>query len=185
MKNEKSPEILKIDNKYFLAEVRSIEKKNRTIDDPEISKIIKKQLNFQNKIENNTFLIKEISIGGFDKVKMKKFANENNLTIENYTISSLKQNKIFTEGIIKRIFLMEDGEIDLITNSTLSKNFLVFSSDTKFKKLKKDSNEFEEYEAKARLSLVNKIYRIFDENLNEQYKVDLNKKTIDRVKNSF
>ena len=56
---------------------------------------------------------------------------------------------------------------------------------TQYKKIKKDSNEFEEYEAKARLNLINKIYRIFDENLNLKYKVELNRKTIDRVKSSF
>ena len=80
---------------------------------------------------------------------------------------------------------MEDGKIDLITNSSLTKNFLVFSIKTQYKKLDEKTNEFEQYEAKARLNLVNKIYRIYDESLNKKYKVELNKRTIDRVKNSF
>ena len=46
-------------------------------------------------------------------------------------------------------------------------------------------NEFERYEAKARLDLINKIYQAFDDQLNQKYKVELNQKTIDRVKNSF
>ena len=53
------------------------------------------------------------------------------------------------------------------------------------KKIEENSNQFEKYEAKAKLNLVNKIYGTFDENLNQKYKVQLNKKTIDRVKNSF
>ena len=80
---------------------------------------------------------------------------------------------------------MKDDEINLITNSRLTKNFLVLAIKTEYKKLKKSSNEFERYEAKARLDLVNKIYEIFDYNLNQKYKVELNSKTIDRVKNSF
>ena len=185
IKNEKTPEILKIDNKYFLAEIKLIEKKIRPINDPLVKKVINEQLSFQNKIENNTFLIKEISMGGFDKIKMENFASKNNLEIKNYKISNLNQNDIFSEGIIKRIFLMEDGKIDLITNSALTKNFLVFSIKTQYKKLDEKTNEFEQYEAKARLNLVNKIYRIYDESLNRKYKVELNKRTIDRVKNSF
>ena len=122
---------------------------------------------------------------GFDKIKMEKFATTNNLKLNEYKISSLKQNDIFSEGIIKRIFLTKDGKVDLITDSTLTKNFLVLATKTQYKKIKKGSNEFEEYEAKARLNLINKIYRIFDENLNQKYKVELNKKTIDRVKSSF
>ena len=102
-----------------------------------------------------------------------------------YKISNLKQNDIFAEGIIKRIFLTKDGEIDLITNNTLTKSFLVLAINTEYKDLKKDSNEYEQYEAKARLNLINQIYQSHDNNLNEKYKVKLNQRTIDRVKNSF
>jgi len=185
IKNTKSPEVLKVDGKYFLAEIKSIEKNNRPMNDPDVLKAINAQLSFQNKIENNASIIKDISMGGFDEAKMEKFASDNNLKLKEYKISSLKQNEIFTEGIIKRIFSTKDGKIDLITNSTLTKNFLVLAVKTQYKKIEKNSNEFEQYEAKARLNLVNKIYRTFDESLNQKYKVELNKRTIDRVKNSF
>ena len=56
---------------------------------------------------------------------------------------------------------------------------------TDYKDLKKESNEYEQYEAKARLNLINKIYQSHDNNLNEKYKVELNQRTIDRLKNSF
>ena len=185
IKNEKIPEVLKVDNKYYLAEIKSIELNNLPITDSNVLKTINSQLNFQNKIKNNTSIIKDISMGGFDKVKMEKFANDNNLKIKDYEISNLKQNEIFTEGIIKRIFLIKDGEINLVTNSELTKNFLVLGIKTQYKKIEKGSIEFEKYEAKARLNLINNIYKTFDENLNERYKVELNKRTIDRVKNSF
>ena len=100
-------------------------------------------------------------------------------------ICNLKQNEIFSEGIIKRIFLTKNGEVDLVTNSTLTKNFLILSIKTEFKNLNKSSSVFEKYEAKARLNLINKIYKTFDDQLNSKYKVVINQKTIDRVKNSF
>ena len=56
---------------------------------------------------------------------------------------------------------------------------------TEYKNLKKNSNEYEKYEAKARLNLINEIYQSHDNNLNEKYNVELNQRTIDRVKNSF
>tara|TARA_B100000963_G_scaffold361426_1_gene396689 strand:- start:1787 stop:3241 length:1455 start_codon:yes stop_codon:yes gene_type:complete len=183
--DEKIPEIIKIDTKFFLAEVMSIKKNKRSINDPDVQKFIIGQLNFKNKIDNNSSLIKDISMGGFNETKMQEFANTHKLELKNYKISSLKQNDIFIEEIIKRIFLLKDGQIDLITDSTLSKNFLILSKKTQYNKLKKDSNEFEQYKAKARLDLINKIYKTFDENLNQRYKVELNKKAIDRVKNSL
>ena len=180
-----SPEIISLDNKYYLAEITNIERINQTINDPEVQEALNAQLNFKNKIESNTSIIKDISMGALDKDKLVKFALDNKLELKDYQISNLKQNDIFSEGIIKRIFLTKDGEIDLITNNTLTKSFLVLAIKTNYKDLKKNSNEYEQYEAKARLKLINKIYQSHDNNLNKKYKVELNQKTIERVKNSF
>ena len=90
IKSEKSPEVLKVDGKYFLAEIKSIERNNRPIDDPDVLKIINAQLNFQNKIKNNASIVKDISMGGFDKLKMEKFASDNRLELKEYKISYLK-----------------------------------------------------------------------------------------------
>ena len=185
MNSTKSPEVVNSENKYYLTEITKSEKINRSIKDPEVRESLNNQLSFKNKIEANTSIIKDISMGAFDKIRMEKFASENELELKDYKISSLKQNDVFSEGIIKRIFLTSDGEIDLITNNTLSKNFLILSVKTEFKQLNKDSKEFEQYEAKARLNLINKIYQSHDNNLSNKYDVKLNKRTIDRVKNSF
>ena len=184
-KNTQSPEVINIEGKYYLAEVKNVEKKNKTMDDPEVVEALNAQLSFKEKIENNTSLAKDISLGAFENDNFKKFADDNGLEVKNYKISSLKQNEIFNDGMIKRIFLTNDGEINLITNNTFTKSFLISTKKTEYKTLDKNSNEFEQYEAKARLNLINKIYQSYDENVNQKYKVELNQRTIDRVKNSF
>ncbi len=185
LKSPNSPEVVNIDNKYYLAEITKVEKKNRPIDDPQVQEALEAQISFKNKIENNTSILKDISMGAIDKEKFTQFASSNKLEIKNYKINNLKQNEIFTERMIKRIFLTEDGQVDLFTNNTLTKNFLVLIIKTELKSLKKDGNEYEQFEAKARLNLINKIYQSHDNSLNEKYKVELNERTIERVKNSF
>jgi len=185
LKIPQSPEVIKIDSKYYLAEIKEEEKKNRPMNDPEVLEALNAQLSFKKKIENNTSLAKDISLGAFDGNNFKKFADDNSLLVKDYKISNLKQNDVFSEGLIKRIFLTKDGEINLITNNTLTKSFLISTKKTEYKKLDKNGNEFEQYEAKARLNLINKIYQSYDENANKKYKVEINQRTIDRVKNSF
>ena len=153
--------------------------------DPEVLEALNAQLNFKKKIENNTSLAKDISLGAFDGENFKKFADDNDLLIKDYRISNLKQNDVFGEGLIKRIFLTNDGEVNLITNNTLTKSFLISTKKTEYKNLDKSSNDYEQYEAKARLNLINKIYKSYDENVNKKYKVEINQRTIGRVKNSF
>jgi peptidyl-prolyl cis-trans isomerase D len=185
LKITQSPEIINIESKYYLAEIKKQEKKNRPMNDPEVLEALNAQLSFKEKIESNTSLAKDISLGAFDGDNYKKFAEDNELVIEDYKISNLKQNDIFSEGLVKRIFLTKDGEINLLTNNTLTKSFLILTKKTEYKKLNRKDNEFEQYEAKARLNLINKIYQSYDENANQKYKVEVNQRTIDRVKNSF
>ena len=185
IKTPQSPEVINLESKYYLAEIINEEKKNRPMNDPEVLEALNAQLSFKEKIDSNTSLAKDISLGAFDGDNFKKFADDNGLLVKDYKISNIKQNDVFDEGIVKRIFLTKDGDINLITNSTLTKSFLISTKNTEYKKLDKKGNEFEQYEAKARLNLINKIYQSYDENANQKYKVEVNQRTIDRVKNSF
>ena len=185
IKTPQSPEVINLESKYYLAEIINEEKKNRPMNDPEVLEALNAQLSFKEKIDSNTSLAKDISLGAFDGDNFKKFADDNGLLVKDYKISNIKQNDVFDEGLVKRIFLTKDGDINLITNSTLTKSFLISTKNTEYKKLDKKGNEFEQYEAKARLNLINKIYQSYDENANQKYKVEVNQRTIDRVKNSF
>ena len=185
IKAAKSPEVINLEGKYYLAEIIDIERKNKLINDPEVQKALNAQLSFKNKIEKNTSIAKDISLGAYDGNNFKKFADDNGLEVKNYKLSSLKQNDIFGEGLVKRIFLTKENEKNLITNSTLTKSFLISTQKTEYKDLNKSSDDYEKYEAKARLNLINKIYKSYDDSVNQKYKVELNQRTIDRVKNSF
>ena len=132
-----SPEIINVDSKYYLAEIIEIEKKNKAINDPEVQEALLAQLNFKNKIETNSSIIRDLSMDVLNSRNLPKFVQENNLELKNYKISNLKQNDIFSEGVIKRIFLTKDGEIDLVTNNTLTKSFLILAVKTDYKELKK------------------------------------------------
>ena len=55
------PELININNKYYLAEVLNIEKVSRTLEDKEIKEVIVSQLKLKYIIENNKKLFKEMS----------------------------------------------------------------------------------------------------------------------------
>ena len=185
IKSTRLPEIINIEGKYYLGEIINIEKKNKLINDPEVQEALKAQLNFKEKIEKNNSIVKDIELGAYSNNDFKNFASDNNLEVKNYKLTNLKQNDIFEEGLVKKIFLTKNNEINLITNSTLSKTFLISTKKTEYKNLDKSNSDYEKYEAKARLNLINKIYKSYDDSVNQKYKVELNQRTIDRVKNSF
>ena len=93
MKSIQSPELINIESKYYLAEVKDKERKNRPMNDPEVLEALNAQLSFKEKIENNTSLAKDLSLGAFDGNNFKKFADENELSVKDYKISNLKDRK--------------------------------------------------------------------------------------------
>ncbi len=185
LKNINSAEVFNINNKYYLAEVTESKIRNKDINDKEVIDVINKQIDITNKLENNTKIVKEISSGQFNLNKMNEFAKKNNLTIEDTTIKELNNNKIFTDGLIKRIYASKDGEINLLTDSTLSKNFIIYVENTEYKKLDRNSDKYEEYRTKAKANFSRDVYNMYDKHVNSRYNVDINQKAIDRIKNSF
>ena len=63
-----------------------------------------------------------------------KFLNNKKVTGISIDSRSIKQNDLFSEGLVKQIFLTKDGEINLLTNNTLTKSFLISTKKTEYKK---------------------------------------------------
>ena len=97
----------------------------------------------------------------------------------------VKNEAVFNTDIIKEIFKVADGELQLITNSMLTKNFLIFSDETKKLPFDKNTKDYKQYKSRAKLSLANQIYSTFDKNINNRYNVKINQKVLSRIKNTL
>ena len=179
------PELISLNNKYFLSEILNVEKVSRTLEDKEIKEAIVSQLRLKNVIENNNKIVKEMTNGLFNSDQFKRFSKDNKIEIKKITIKNTKDETVFSSGIIKEIFKIDDGKIQLITNSQLTKNYIVLAEKTKKLPFSKNSKEYEQYKTKARLNLANQIYRDFDITVNDKYDVNINEKVLNRIKNTL
>ena len=80
---------------------------------------------------------------------------------------------------------MDDGDLQLITNSQLTKNYIILAEKTKKLQFNQDNKDYEQYKAKARLNLANQIYRDFDITVNDKYDVNINENVLNRIKNTL
>ena len=181
----KKPNLINHNNKYYLGEISSITNKEKSINNPEVKDLLKKQIQLKNKIINNNEIAKNISLRKFNKDEFQRFASDNSLQINSIKLENINENKIFSESLIRRIFETNDGEFKLISSSTLDKNFIIFSEKTKRNPIKPDNKIYKKYLQKAKFNLTKEIYEIYDKSINTKYKVVTNKKVIDRIKNSF
>ena len=179
------PELININNKYYLSEILDIENVTRTLADKEIKEAIVAQLKLKYIIDSNKKIVKEMSDGILNKSQLQKFSIEKKLQIKETTIKSIKDESIFKSNIIKEIFKINDGMLQLITNSQLTKNYIILSKKTEKLPFDKNNKDYEQYRTKARLNLANQIYRDFDKTVNDKYDVKINENVLNRIKNTL
>ena len=177
--------LINLNNKYFLSEVESINQITRDLEDEEIRDAITSQLKIKYIAENNIKIVKQLSEGKFKKEQFDNFSKENNISIKNTTLKNLEDETIFNKDIMREIFKVKDNELQLITDSTLTKNYIIYSVKTEFPPFDKNNKKFTEYETKAKLGFSNQIYGTFDAAVNERYDVKINEKVLTRIKNTL
>ena len=178
-------ELININNKYYLSEILSVEKVSRSLKEKEIKEAIISQLKIKHVIESNTKIVKKMSEGKFNNEEFQKFSKDNNLEITSATIKNIKNETIFTSGMIKEIFKVNDKELQLITDSQLTKNYIILAEKTEKLPFTKDAKNYEQYKSKAKLNLTNQIYSTFDKTVNKTYDVKINENVLNRIKNTL
>ena len=179
------PELINLNNKYYLSETLNIDKITRSLKDKKIKKAIVAQLKTKYIIESNTKIIKEMSEGKFNEKQFQKFSKDNNLEIKKIIIKDIKNETVFDSDIIKEIFKVNDGNFQLITDSLLTKNYIVLSEKTEKLPFDKNIKDYKQYKIKAKFNLANQIYSTFDQTINNKYDVKINEKVLSRIKNTL
>ena len=136
------------------------------------------------KITENKKIIDGINDKRFTKKEMKNLAMVNNLELMNANINGISDDKILSKDMVQKIYSHSENEIFLITDNILQKNYLVnIDKDIKAKKI--NNNDIKKYSIKANSDYVSNIYKSYDKFVNAKYKININEKVLERLKNSF
>ena len=184
IEKENSLKFLNIDEKFYLAEILEKITQNKKFEDKDVQDSIKAQIIIKDKIDNNTKLAKQISEKTFNKGSMQSFANKNNLEVKSAVINNI-DNSLFKKGVIRRIFETDNDEVNFITDSLLKNNYIIYTKKTELSKIDTKNSKYDDYKLRAKLKIANEIYNTYDLSLNKKYNVEVNNKTLSRIKNSF
>ena len=166
---------------YILYKIENISQKTPDINDSETKKEIKELISQKNKFEYNRQLLQRINNNEFsdnDFLKMSK--NQ----FQSIKLNSIKDNKKFEINSIKILYSLPENSFTLISDE---KSNIYLAKVKKYEKkiTNQDDKKINEYVNKQNSNLKNSMLRSYDLYLNDKYKVELNQKTIERVKNFF
>ena len=174
-------DIIEDKNDYVLYQIQNIENRDPDLKDKQTREEIIELISQKNKFEYNSDLLKRIRNNDFNK---NDFLNMGKDKIEKIELNSVKDNKKFDINAIELLYSMPVNTITLINDE---KNNIYLARINSFKdmEIRNDEDNFKNYIIKQKTNNKNSILKSYDLFLNNKYKVNLNQKTIERIKNNF
>ncbi len=179
-----TPQFINLKNNFYIVEVTNQKNMLLTLEDKNLKDTIKAQIDIMHKITENKKIIDSIKNKKFTKLNMTNMATENNLDIKIDSINGINDDKILSKDMVQKIYNHSENEIFLITDNIFKKNYLVnIEKDIKPNKI--GNKDIKKYINKANSDYVSGVYKSYDQFINTKYKIDINEKVLERLKNSF
>ena len=179
------PQFLNINNKYYIIELTEEKTISLNLNDKDLRKTLEAQLKIGYKINENKKIIDRINNKKFKKKEMIELSNKHNIQIKKIKINGITDKKTFTPKFLSEIYNHNAGEIFLFSDNIVQDNYLVsLEKDTNIK-IDKKSAKYKQYFEKSNNEYISKVYKSYDRYINTNYKIDINQKVFERLKNSF
>ena len=180
-RNENKIQLIEDNEFYLLYQINQIKKILPNINDKVFKNKIKKLLYKKNKYSFNKKILDEINSKKFNQINFEKLKNNN---IEITKLNSIKDNSKFTTDSVKLLYSLPINEFTLIADE--KKNIYIAKIiKLSQKNIDKNSKDFFEYQSQSNIAMRNNVYSSYDLYLNNKYKVTVNDKSLEKVKNLF
>ena len=133
------------------------------------------------KFDYNRKIIEEIQSDGFNE---SEFIDLSSGKIQTGSINSINDDELFELNSIKMLYSLPQNSFALV-NNTNNQIFLVKIKDINKNTINKQGEEYKGFVNSQNTNNRKNILQSYDTLLNNKYQVQLNQKTIDRIKNYF
>ena len=111
--------------------------------------------------------------------------NDKNLPIKKVRLESQNDNKILKEKLVNQIYAIPEKKIIVLHDINLTENFLIYIDKVEKVTIAAKSDEYEKYLNLSKNEITGRLFNTYDEYIKEKYKIDINYKALDTVKNYF
>jgi len=173
--------ILEDNGTFIFYQIDNVSSKLPSLDDEKFVKQIKNLLFQKKKFEFNKGVLDQLDKKEFNEISFNKLANGK---IEKIQLNSVQDINKFEINSIKILYSLPINTFTLIADK---KDNIFVAKVASFEdiKISQNSNEFNAVSNKASAENRNGILKSYDYLLNNKYKVIVNEKTLNRVKNYF
>ncbi len=174
-------DIFEIGDDYILYNIGNIDVRKPDLNDEETKNEIMELVAQKDKFEYNRMLLEKIKNNKFDNSDFSKMGQN---MIETIKLNSIRDNNKFEINSVQILYSIPINSFTLI-NDEKNNIYLAKIKKIENQSINDDQKILNEYINKHNSNSKNEMLKSYDLYLNNKYKVTLNQKTIDRVKNFF
>ena len=174
-------QILEDEGSFIFYQIDKVKNKLPSLDNGKFKAQIKKLLFQKEKYEFNTSILNQIKKNEFNQTSFDKLGNNN---VKKIKLNSIRDNKKFEINSIKVLFSLPINTFTLIADDK-DNIFLAKTINYEDKEISENSEDFNIISNEASAQNRKGILKSYDYLLSSKYKVIVNEKTLERVKNYF
>ena len=171
--------------KYFIVEILKTEIIEKGLDDENIRKNILLNLEQKNKRELFARILSKINQNDFTKSDFDKLSNDKNLQIQKIVLKNQNDDKILKREFVRKIYTSPEKKVITIYDIGLTESLLVYVDKIENVSIDERSQEYKKYLNLSKIKLANSLFSTYDNYIKEKYKININYKALDIVKNYF
>ena len=166
---------------FLLYEIKNLKKILPSLGNKDYYEMVKNDLFEISKYEVHKELLTKIQKKEFTQLD---FSNLSEGSIKNLKISSIKDTTNFTLDSVKIIYSLGLNSFSLISDDN-NNVYIVKIKNIYENNLNKNNKENKMFTDQTNINLRDNLYNSYDILLNEKYKIEVNEKTLERMKNYF
>ena len=174
-------DIFESGDNYILYNIENEYDRSPDLNDEIVKSEIIELIYQKGKFDYNRKIIEEIQNDGFNE---SKFIELSSGKIQTGSINSINDDGLFEVNSIKMLYSLPQNSFALV-NNTNNQIFLVKIKDINKNTINKQGEEYKGFVNSQNTNNRKSILQSYDTLLNNKYQVQLNQKTIDRIKNYF
>ena len=172
-------------DKYFIVEFIKTEKIQSSIENETVRKDILLNLGNATKRKLISEIISKINKKNFIKSDFDKLSKDENVPIKKIILENQNDDKILKKDLISEIYALSEKKVFVVHDLSLFENFLVYIDKIENVTIEESSDEYQKYLNLSKNKITNELYNTYDNYIKKRYKIDINYKSLDTVKNYF
>ena len=174
-------EILEDNGTFIFYQINNVNNKIPNLSNNSFKKRIKSLLYQKEKYEFNKDILDKINRNEFNQSSFDGLGINN---IEKIKIDSIQDNKKFSDNSMEVLYSLPANTFTLIADDE-ENVFVAKTIKYEYRDISQNSNKFRKISNEASAKNRNNLLKSYDYLLSDKYKVIVNEKTVDRVKNYF